>query len=159
MTHPPICSASDFQFELILTAPAANVYEALTTQTGLRSWWTTTCDVGTGVGAQTTIRFGSTVKVLRIEALVPPTDIQWRVTQAHLDVPGLTHTSEWTGTTICFQVRPQSETQSRLQLTHIGLTPQVECFELCSAGWRQFLCSLKNYVESGVGAPYVGAVT
>lgn len=145
----------NYQSDLVLTAPVASVYEALTTQSGIRGWWTAACDAGTAVGEQITIRFGRTFKVMRIEHLRPEEEVRWRVTDAQLDVPGLTRTKEWIDTTIVFQLVPQSASVTRLQLEHIGLTPQVECYALCSQGWRQFLGSLKSYVETGKGAPYV----
>ena len=144
---------NSFKLDLLLAAPASIVYEALTTQHGIQNWWTTASEVGTTVGQQITIRFGDTYKVMQIEALHPFTEVQWGVTDAHLVVPG--YTNEWIGTTIIFQLIPQSETVTQLQLEHIGLTPQVECFEICSQGWNQFLGSLKSYVETGKGSPYV----
>lgn len=146
---------NNFKFNLLLAAPASRVYEALTTQHGIQNWWTTSCEVGTTVGEQISIRFGQTFKVLQIEALRPATEVRWCVIDAHLVVPGLTRTNEWIGSTIVFQLAPQSGAATLLQLEHIGLTPQVECYEICSHGWNQFLGSLKSYIETGKGAPYV----
>ena len=146
---------SSFKFELVLAAPTSEVYEALTTQQGIQSWWTASSEVGTSVGEQIAIRFGQTFKVMKIEVLRPETEVRWRVIDAHLVVPGLTRTNEWMGTTILFQLAPQSDALTRLQLEHIGLTPEVECYGLRSQGWHQFLGSLQRYVETGKGSPYV----
>lgn len=107
------------------------------------------------VGEQITIHFGDTYKVMHIEALHPFTEVRWSVTDAQLIAPGLTRTNEWIGTTIVFQLTPQSGKVTQLQLEHVGLTPQIECYEICSQGWNQFLGSLKTYVETGKGSPYV----
>jgi uncharacterized protein YndB with AHSA1/START domain len=144
----------NYQCDIILTAPVSTVYTALTTQSGIRGWWTASCDAGTAVGEHITIRFGTTFKLMCIEKLRPEAEVRWRVIDAELDVPGLTRTKEWIGTTIVFQLEPQSASVTRLQVEHIGLTQQVECYELCSQGWIQFLGSLKSYVETGTGAPY-----
>ena len=144
-----------FKFDLLVAAPAAKVFEALTTQQGIQSWWTTSSEVGTAVGEHITIRFGGTFKVVQIEALHPATEVRWRVVDAHLVVPGLARTNEWLGTTIVLQLVPQSDTVTRLALEHIGLTPEVECYDICSQGWTQFLESLKAYLETGKGSPYV----
>ena len=144
-----------FKFDLLVAAPAAKVFEALTTQQGIQSWWTTSSEVGTAVGEHITIRFGGTFKVMQIEALHPATEVRWRVVDAHLVVPGLARTNEWLGTTIVLQLVPQSDTVTRLSLEHIGLTPEVECYDICSQGWAQFLESLKAYLETGKGSPYV----
>ncbi len=146
---------NNYKFDISLTAPALTVYEALTTQRGIRGWWTASCDAGTAIGEQITVRFGTTFKTMRIETLRPEAEVRWHVIEAQLDVPGLTRTKEWVGTTIVFHLEPQSPSATLIQMEHIGLTPQVECFELCSQGWLQFLGSLKTYVETGTGTPYV----
>lgn len=144
-----------FKLDLLMAAPASIIYEALTTQHGIQNWWTTASEVGTTVGQQITIRFGDTYKVMQIEALRPFTEVQWSVSEAHLVVPGLTRTNEWIGSTIVFQLTPHSGALTLLQLEHVGLTKQIECYEICSQGWNQFLGSLKSYVETGKGSPYV----
>lgn len=146
---------NSFECDLLLSSPPPKVYKALTTQYGIQSWWTKSCEVGTAVGEQITIRFGHTFKVMRIEALSLDTEVRWNVIDAHLVVPGLIRTTEWIGSTIAFQLMPQPNGITRLHLEHIGLTPEVECYEICSQGWRQFLGSLKSYVETGKGFPYV----
>ena len=143
-----------FKFDLLVAAPAAKVFEALTTQQGIQSWWTTSSEVGTAVGEHITIRFGGTVPAVQLDALQPATEVRWRVVDAHLVVPGLARTNEWLGTTIVFQLVPESGAATRLALEHIGLTPQVECYDICSQGWAQFLESLKAYLETGKGTPY-----
>jgi uncharacterized protein YndB with AHSA1/START domain len=148
----------NYQSNISLSAPASSVYKALTTQSGIRGWWTVSCDAGIAVGEQITIRFGQTFKVMRIESLRPEAEVRWRVTDAQLDVPGLKRTKEWIGTTIVFNIMIQSPLVTSLQLEHIGLTPQVECYNLCSQGWGQFLGSPKSYVETGTGAPYADSI-
>lgn len=145
---------NSFKLDLLVAAPVAKVFEALTTPQGIQSWWTTTSDVGTAVGENITIRFGPSFKMMHIETLRPREQVRWRVVDAHLVVPGLARTNEWRGTTIVFQLVPQSGTTTRLKLEHIGLTPEVECYGICSQGWAQFLGSLKAYVETGKGTPY-----
>jgi uncharacterized protein YndB with AHSA1/START domain len=150
----PIVTMNNYQSELSLSASMSAVYEALTTPNGIRNWWTTSCEVGTSVGEMITIRFGQTYKVMRIEDLIPETEVCWRVIDAHLSVPGLARTSEWIGTTIIFHLSSTTTSTTLLHMKHLGLTPQVECYDICSQGWTQFLGSLKSYLETGSGTPY-----
>ncbi|QSX41534.1 SRPBCC family protein [Shewanella cyperi] len=143
-----------YKNNLLISAPASDVYAALTTQRGISDWWTTSCEVGTGIGDLITIRFGETFKVMRIESLRPQSEVRWNVIDAQLVVPGLTRTKEWIGTTIVFQLASPSESTTRLALEHQGLTQQIECFDICSQGWGHFLASLKSYIETGKGMPY-----
>lgn len=145
---------NSYKNNMLLSAPVSKVYEALTTQRGIAEWWTTSCEVGTTVGELITIRFGETFKVMRIESLRPQSEVRWTVIDAQLVVPGLTRMNEWIGTTIVFQLSSPSESATRLDLEHLGLTQKIECYEVCSQGWNQFLASLKNYIETGKGAPY-----
>lgn len=144
---------SNYQADISFNAPVAKVHEALTTERGIQNWWTATSEVGTAVGESITIRFGTTFKVMRIEELQDE-KVRWKVIEAHLDVPGLTRADEWVGTEIVFHLEPESDVGTRFHLEHIGLTPEVGCFEICIQGWRQFLASLKSYVETGIGTPY-----
>ncbi|EKE70214.1 SRPBCC family protein [Gallaecimonas xiamenensis] len=148
-----------YKNNMLLCAPAARVYDALTTQHGIAGWWTRSCEVGARVGELVRIKFGETFKVMRIESLRPQSEVRWNVVDAQLVVPGLTRTNEWIGTTILFQLSSPSESTTRLDLEHIGLTQQIECYEVCSQGWGQFLESLKSYVEKGKGSPYADPVS
>ena len=145
---------NDFHFELMIAAPPADVFAALTTQAGLRNWWTRTCDVGGGVGARATFRFGKTYKIMEILVARPDSEIRWRCVDSQIHAPGLLQrTDEWKDTEIRFQLTPKPS-GTLLQLDHIGLTPQIECYDLCTQGWRQFLGSLRAYLETGQGSPY-----
>jgi hypothetical protein len=41
-----------------------------------------------------------------------------------------------------------------IKVIHIGLNPDIECYEICSNGWVQFVNSLKLFLETGKGSPY-----
>ena len=40
-----------------------------------------------------------------------------------------------------------------LYFRHQGLTPELECFDMCHEGWTHYLASLVSYVETGEGQP------
>jgi hypothetical protein len=41
-----------------------------------------------------------------------------------------------------------------LLFRHAGLSPQLECYDMCRAGWDQYLPSLRDYIDTGTGNPY-----
>ncbi len=42
----------------------------------------------------------------------------------------------------------------QLSFVHKGLTPDLNCYEICDAGWTHFIInSLKQYLETGTGNP------
>ena len=63
------------------------------------------------------------------------------------------HHGEWEGTTMVFELAPDGA-GTALSFRHAGLTPELECYGNCSAGWAQVLASLVSYVDTGVGHPY-----
>ena len=63
------------------------------------------------------------------------------------------HHGEWEGTTMLFQLEPQGA-GTELSFRHAGLTPELECYGNCSAGWTQVLASLVSYVDTGTGHPF-----
>jgi uncharacterized protein YndB with AHSA1/START domain len=127
ISNPDIADMPDygchFQFEGVMTAPVSKIYEALTTKRGIQSWWTESCDVGSTVGSQITVRFGPTFALMQIESLQSDAVVQWQVIDSHLEVPGLVRTDEWIGTKINFRLEPESDSATRVRMDHIGLVP------------------------------------
>jgi uncharacterized protein YndB with AHSA1/START domain len=148
-----------YNAELLVQAPARRLYQALTTQQGIASWWTQDCAIGGHVGASSTFHFGDTWKIMRIAKLASDAEVHWTCIDSHIAAPGLKRQDEWIGTSIVFRLAPrgQNHENTLLQFEHIGLTPQIECYAICTSGWHQFLGSLKKYVETGKGTPYAEA--
>src|ERR1041385_8616407 len=145
---------SHFRRSLVLEATPAAVYAALTTRTGLRSWWTQDCDVAPNVGGTIRFRFGRMHKDMRIEKLEPGREVRWLCTGAHSAADELTRKDEWVGTQLVFRLIPEAQGRTLLEFEHVGLVPDFERHGPCSNGWRYFLPSLQKFVESGRGTPY-----
>ncbi len=139
---------------LFIEAPAAKVYEALTTSEGLKGWWTETCEIGTTEGGHSTFRFDDSWKTMRIEKLAPASEVRWHCVESSIDLEDGSTSSEWIGTEFLFQLKPLSDQTTALRFQHVGLLPALECYSDCFRGWTRFLSSLKQYVETGTGAPY-----
>ena len=45
-------------------------------------------------------------------------------------------------------------TGTELGFRHAGLTPQLECWDDCFAGWTHFMARIKTFAESGTGTPF-----
>ena len=143
-----------YQEHFIVKARPAEVYAALTTAEGLRGWWTQDYEGETKVGDAIHFRFGVTHKEMRIEQLDQNREVRWLCTLAHINHPSLTHKDEWVGTQIVFRLTPEGREHTRVDFEHIGLVPSFECYDLCNTGWRYFLNSLQQFVETGKGTPY-----
>ena len=136
-----------------LNATKDKVFNALTSEIPL--WWTEMFEGSANMqGNNFTVRFGDNVyKTMRVVELVQNSKVVWNVENSLIAVLGLNNQTEWIGTSIVWQITPQ-ESNTELQLTHIGLNPRVECFDICTHGWVQFTDSLREFVETGEGKPF-----
>ena len=90
----------------------------------------------------------------KITELVPDKKVVWHVLQNYFSF--VEDKTEWTGTDIVFEIS-QKDDKTELQFTHIGLTPQFECFNVCSDGWSTYIKnSLRSLITTGKGNPNVG---
>ena len=88
----------------------------------------------------------------RIVEMIPGQKIVWLVTESLLNYAE--DKSEWAGTKIIFEIaerdnKPDSY-RTRLRFSHLGLVPEVECFESCSNAWTQLIQqSLFSLITTG----------
>lgn len=129
------------------------VFNALTTEIPL--WWTEMFEgLGNKQNGTFTVRFGESIyKTMQVQELSDNSKVVWQVKNAVIAIPGLKNQTEWIGTTIVWEIM-QQENITELQLTHIGLRPGIECYEICTNGWQQFTDSLKLFLETGKGSPF-----
>jgi uncharacterized protein YndB with AHSA1/START domain len=150
----------NYQCQVEIAAPVAKVFAAITTEKGLKGWWTTTCDAGAGVGSRATFRFGKTHNVMLTEKLSPNQEVVWKCLEQHHEAAELNRKDEWAGTKVKFRLESRSPSSTLLHFEHEGLTPQMECYQICEHGWGHFLkTSLKKFVETGRGEPFYGEST
>jgi uncharacterized protein YndB with AHSA1/START domain len=140
---------------LVIAARPAAVYEALTTEPGLQRWWNTGCEGAFRAGGVIDFHFGPNHKQLRVETMQPFNEVQWLCTQSHMFVGSETAHDEWTGTRMIFRLSRIEGGRTQLDFEHIGLTPALVCFDLCTEGWDYYLASLAAYAETGQGTPFV----
>jgi len=142
-----------FKTTLILQAEERKIYDALTKS--ISAWWSEMFEGSAEQQGETfTIRFGSQVfKTMLIEELVSGKKVVWRVVDAVIDLPDLANKSEWIYTYIVWDIF-STDRGTVLELTHVGLNSDMECYAVCVAGWESFLYSFEKFVNTGVGAPF-----
>lgn len=85
--------------------------------------------------------------MLRVTEAEPATRVVWHVLACEF-LP------DWTGTTITFGIISSEDGTTDLRFRHDGLSPRLECFDTCQAGWNFYLPSLRDYAESGTGRSF-----
>jgi uncharacterized protein YndB with AHSA1/START domain len=140
--------ATDLIHRIGIEAPAEKIYQAITTEEGIRAWWTTDVKMDSKVGGQAVFGFfsHSTVFTMRIEALTPGKLVQWKCVE---------NTSpDWIGTTQEFRLEPESDGEVELKFCHGGWVSGGDHCYYCNTTWGHLLVCLKQYVEKGVKNPY-----
>ncbi|WP_333864839.1 SRPBCC family protein [Sphingobacterium sp.] len=144
----------NYNHTIKLSISADQVFKALTSE--IPFWWTTLFEGSSNSkNDRFTVRFGDQIyKRIRVEDLRENAKVVWSVEDSLIAVPGLKNQQEWIGTTIIWNII-EMENGTVLQLEHIGLHPEIECYAICTDGWRQFVKSLELYVETGKGHPFL----
>lgn len=98
-----------------------------------------------------TVRFGETFVDFLISEFIPGKKVVWKVTDCNLH--WIKAKKEWNDTEVVFEVSPEND-KTKIDFTHIGLVPGVECYNDCEVGWTShFTISLANLINTGKGQP------
>jgi len=135
-------------------------FEAVAKQMHL--WWTETTEgnfnrVGDRVKAIFPPHFG----FWEFEAtkMDSPLCIEMTCIDAHHHVAGQPAEidREWLGTRIAWAFEG-SDGSTRVTLTHHGLTPELNCWDICQDGWNFFFTeSLKSFLNGDAASPHRAA--
>jgi Activator of Hsp90 ATPase homolog 1-like protein len=84
-----------------------------------------------------------------VAELIPGKKVVWLVTDCNM--PWYSDKEEWTNTKLIFDLS-ESNGITKLNFTHEGLTPEVECYKDCETGWTHWIrTSLLSYFTIGEG--------
>jgi uncharacterized protein YndB with AHSA1/START domain len=119
------------------------VYDALTTLDGLSGWWTEKTSGETGPGGVIEFRFRAGGFDMKVAELDPGRRVRWEV----VDGP-----PEWIGTSVRWDLRQDGD-YTIVLFEHQGWREPIEFMNHCSTKWATFLMSLKQFLETGKGAP------
>jgi len=127
--------------------------EVFAAVTNVRGWWSGDIQGDTDtLGAVFTYRYSDVHRsTQRITELVPNKKVVWDISNSYLSF--VRETSEWDGSKVVFEISSNGE-RTELRFTHVGLTPEGECYEDCSTAWSFYVnSSLRNLITIGIGDP------
>lgn len=123
----------------------AELYQALTTDEGLSSWWTRDTRAAGPVGSLIQFWFNDTCVEFEVAELVPNHRVRWK---HHGTMP-----EDWMGTEIVFDIEEAGE-QVYVNFAHNNWKEQGHFMSHCSLKWGVFMLSLKDALETGKGRPF-----
>lgn len=130
----------------------ASAKEAMKKIAQVSKWWGTNFEGSAEkLHDNFTIRFGGTFVDVRIVETLPEKKVVWLVTDCNIN--GLSDKKEWNNTKVVFEVSG-SANETKIEMTHMGLVPRIECFEMCEKGWDFYIKkSLAEFINYGKGKP------
>jgi hypothetical protein len=87
----------------------------------------------------------------KLVEFIPAAKVVWLITDSHLSF--LKNKREWTHTKVSFEIGEQNN-KTLFRFTHIGLVPDIECYNACSNAWSDYINhSLYKLITTGKGEP------
>lgn len=149
-----VATESPFEVSIQCQTSTGGVFECLTS--GLSRWWSDRIEGdSSAIGDVFKARFDDSHKTFCVEDLAPGERVIWKCIDSHLALVGLRDPSEWSGTNLRWEIERRNGL-SILKLSHEGLSEKLECFEVCKAGWAQYInVSLLALLNGKPGQPFV----
>lgn len=140
--------AAQNAWDVLVDAPAAAAWDALTTGEGLANWFPPVASTsGEGVGSEVTFSWGENMTwSSKVSGWEPPLRVQWTDDASYMG-PGATLACDWT-------LEPEGG-KTRVRLVQSGFGEGIAWdafFEGTDIGWRYFLLNLRRYLEDHRGA-------
>jgi len=134
--------------QVLINAPVAKVYEAISTADGISTWWDKQTPSQTDQGLVMEHNPGPEhgVVQLRVVELIPNKRIEWECISKH---PASSPASAWTGTHFVFELAEGAGTT--VDFSQVGYDEQSQFFESNKDAWGEVMQNLKKVVESQAG--------
>ena len=140
----------DYNINITVDATAQEAFKAINSVT---KWWTENLEGSSKkLNDEFTVRFDDVhVSKQKLVEVIPGKKVVWLVTDSKLNF--VKDKQEWTNTKISFDIAGKAG-KTQIRFTHIGLVPEVECYNGCSNAWGLYIKgSLFKLLTEGKGAP------
>jgi uncharacterized protein YndB with AHSA1/START domain len=134
---------TDIRHYVVIKTTAETIFNAVTTQEGLESWWAKQTTAKPELGFVNIFVFGKSPNKMKITEFDPNKKLEWECIDS---------IEEWVGTRISFDLEVQ-DGRTILRFAHSGWRAVTDTFAECNYNWALFMKSLKSFCETGVGMP------
>ena len=140
----------NYKATLIVSQTANEVFKHINS---VSKWWMENLEGDSeNLNGVFTVDFGDnnfvTHKLLEV---IPNKKVVWLVTDCYLS--WFKDKTEWTNTKMSFEISTNSNS-TEISFTHIGLVPEVECYDMCVKRRDQYVKgSLFKLITEGTGQP------
>ncbi|MES1223209.1 MAG: SRPBCC domain-containing protein [Bacteroidota bacterium] len=140
----------DFTTAILVDQTSAEAFNAIN---HVRGWWSEEIEGSTNkLNEEFNYHYEDVHRCkMRIIEFVPNEKIVWLVLDNFFKFTK--DKSEWKGTKIIFDITGK-DNKTQVRMTHLGLVPQYECYEICRDAWSNYIQnSLRNLITTGKGKP------
>lgn len=134
---------ADIKMKLTIKAAPGKVYDAISTQEGIASWWCKDTIAKPEIGFMNVFTFGTIRNEFEVKDLKPGKRVEWKV---------INSIDEWIGTYVSFDLE-EKEGNTILRFAHSDWKAFTDLYAACTYDWARFMTSLKSLCETGVGSP------
>jgi len=136
---------ADIVHHLKINAPASQVFEGISTPTGLDAWWTKRSSGKPKEGAEYGLGFGPDCDWrATVSRCIPNVEFELSVTDAHED---------WLGTRVGFVLQERGGS-TEVRFYHLGWPEPGDHYQTSCFCWAMYLRLLRRYIETGEVVPY-----
>jgi hypothetical protein len=140
----------DFTTTILVDQTPAAAFNAIT---NVRGWWSEEIE---GASAKLNDVFKYHYEdmhrcKMKLIEVVPDKKVVWYVMDNYFKFTK--DESEWKDTKVIFEIS-KKDNKTQVRVTHLGLVPEYECFEICKSGWTNYIQnSLYSLITTGKGKP------
>jgi hypothetical protein len=147
--HEVKVNAQDYHTNIAVNVSADAAFNAIN---DVAAWWSMHFEgAATKVEDTFTVTFGQTWMTMQVMELVPAQKVLWQVIDCHKH--WLKDKKEWKGTWMIWELSTENG-GTKIQFTHVGLVPGIECYNGCEKAWDFYIQeSLLQLLRDGKGMP------
>lgn len=140
----------DFSVAITVDQSPEAVYNAVN---NVRGWWSQEIEGDTDRPGEVWRYHFQDVHAckMKISEMIPNKRVVWDVLENSFNF--VKDQNEWVGSKVIFDIAEKGG-KTEMRLTHQGLTPADECYNICHDAWTRYITgSLYDLITKGQGAP------